>query len=395
MADTATQVLVAVYPGLDLATSEFDALAARIKAKEITAEAAILVTHDADGKVVVRQTADHLGRKGAGWGGGVGVLVGPGRTAPARGHRRRRRRRRPDGQVRQQAPGDRARGQARRAPPAGSAVVIAMYEKDQELAIGQALGGALGRSIVETDKGSSLALKDSLGEAMGKFQPDRTVLPIPDRTFGGSIGRTMDTSVADWSMIPGAKPPEGAPNVLIVLVDDAGFGGPDTFGGDIRTPEPDPRPAGGPDLQPLPRDGGLLAHARGPPDRAQPPPRGHGRHRRVPGAVPGLHRPAPAHDRAAAQDPAGERVRHRRLRQVAHDARPGHGSGGPVPVLAAGVGLRPLVGLPDRRGRPVRPGHRPGQHRHRRAGGQGREALLLPGRHHGQVGRVAPQRPGP
>ena len=38
-------------------------------------------------------------------------------------------------------------------------------------------------------------------------------------------------------MIPG---PEGArtarPNVLIVLIDDAGFGGPDTFGGGIRTP---------------------------------------------------------------------------------------------------------------------------------------------------------------
>ena len=36
----------------------------------------ILVGKDADGKVVVADTGNHLGRKGAGWGGGVGVLVG-------------------------------------------------------------------------------------------------------------------------------------------------------------------------------------------------------------------------------------------------------------------------------------------------------------------------------
>jgi arylsulfatase len=50
------------------------------------------------------------------------------------------------------------------------------------------------------------------------------------------MGRTLDTSVADWMMIPGPKAPDGAPNVLIVLIDDAGFGEPDTFGGPINTP---------------------------------------------------------------------------------------------------------------------------------------------------------------
>ena len=35
---------------------------------------------------------------------------------------------------------------------------------------------------------------------------------------------------------PATKAPDDAPNVLIVLIDDAGFGGPDTFGGGIRTP---------------------------------------------------------------------------------------------------------------------------------------------------------------
>ncbi len=85
--------------------------------------------------------------------------------------------------------------------------------------------------------GSKLTdLKTSLAEAMGKFSPDRTVLPIPDRAFGGTAGRTLRDSVADWSMIPGPKAPEGAPNVLVVLIDDAGFGGPDTYGGPVSSP---------------------------------------------------------------------------------------------------------------------------------------------------------------
>ena len=58
---------------------------------------------------------------------------------------------------------------------------------------------------------------------MGKFVPDRTVLPIPDRNFGGTIGRTLDESVADWTIVPGPKAPEGAPNVLLVMIDDAGL----------------------------------------------------------------------------------------------------------------------------------------------------------------------------
>ncbi len=66
--------------------------------------------------------------------------------------------------------------------------------------------------------------------------PDRTVLPIPDPKFGGAVGRTIDKSKGDWSILSGVKAPAGAPNVLIVLIDDAGFGGPDTFGGAIHTP---------------------------------------------------------------------------------------------------------------------------------------------------------------
>jgi arylsulfatase len=107
---------------------------------------------------------------------------------------------------------------------------------EQRLAVEQALPNALAKSIVQTDKKGMRALKDGLAEAMGKFVPDRTVLPIPDRSFGGAIGRTIDQSVPDWTIIPGPHAPEGAPNVLVVLIDDAGFGQPDSFGGPIATP---------------------------------------------------------------------------------------------------------------------------------------------------------------
>jgi hypothetical protein len=65
---------------------------------------------------------------------------------------------------------------------------------------------------------------------------EQHTLPIRDREFGGTMGRTLDQSTPDWSIVAGPTPPDGVPNVLIVLIDDAGFGGPETFGGAIRTP---------------------------------------------------------------------------------------------------------------------------------------------------------------
>jgi arylsulfatase len=65
---------------------------------------------------------------------------------------------------------------------------------------------------------------------------DRSSLPIRRETFAGVVGRTLDGSQPDWNLIGHPVPPEGAPNVLLVLIDDAGFGNPGTFGGPIRTP---------------------------------------------------------------------------------------------------------------------------------------------------------------
>jgi arylsulfatase A-like enzyme len=67
-------------------------------------------------------------------------------------------------------------------------------------------------------------------------EPDRTRLPIRRPSFGGVANRTLAGSEPDWNLIGHVEPPEGSPNVLLVLIDDAGFGNPSTFGGPIDTP---------------------------------------------------------------------------------------------------------------------------------------------------------------
>jgi len=64
----------------------------------------------------------------------------------------------------------------------------------------------------------------------------REVLPIPDRAYQGLI--TYDAKDPDTSFPPiePLRPPPGAPNVLVVLIDDCGFGASSAFGGPIATP---------------------------------------------------------------------------------------------------------------------------------------------------------------
>lgn len=60
------------------------------------------------------------------------------------------------------------------------------------------------------------------------------VLPRPEQSFKGKIGRTAAESKPDFP-----KPieaPKGAPNVLLIMTDDVGFGAASTFGGPIPTP---------------------------------------------------------------------------------------------------------------------------------------------------------------
>jgi Sulfatase len=64
----------------------------------------------------------------------------------------------------------------------------------------------------------------------------RTVLPIPDRVPVGLT--TYDAKDPDTKFPPirQLRPPTGAPNVLVILIDDVGYGASSAFGGPCYTP---------------------------------------------------------------------------------------------------------------------------------------------------------------
>src|SRR5512140_3617276 len=66
---------------------------------------------------------------------------------------------------------------------------------------------------------------------------DGKQLPAPDPKFGGVIKNDALQSKPWWA--PRIVPPKDAPNVLLIITDDAGFGVPSTFGGVIPTPTMD------------------------------------------------------------------------------------------------------------------------------------------------------------
>jgi arylsulfatase len=66
---------------------------------------------------------------------------------------------------------------------------------------------------------------------------DGKQLPPPDPKFGGVIEEKASDSKSWWA--PRIVPPKGAPNVLLIMTDDQGFGAPSTFGGVIPTPSMD------------------------------------------------------------------------------------------------------------------------------------------------------------
>src|SRR5690348_1090449 len=67
---------------------------------------------------------------------------------------------------------------------------------------------------------------------------NREILPIPDRNYAGPVwyDAELPPPGAEFPPIEPIRPPEGAPNVLIVLIDDVGFGATSAFGGPIATP---------------------------------------------------------------------------------------------------------------------------------------------------------------
>jgi arylsulfatase len=66
---------------------------------------------------------------------------------------------------------------------------------------------------------------------------------MPFRPFEGVIGATCEGSKEDRPKLP--TPPEGAPNVVVILLDEVGHGQTRTCAGPVSTPERDQRAADG------------------------------------------------------------------------------------------------------------------------------------------------------
>ena len=77
----------------------------------------------------------------------------------------------------------------------------------------------------------------TLGSANATTTVEGKQLPAPPPKFGGVIKESAKDSTPWWP--PRVVPPKGAPNVLLIMTDDQGYGVPGTFGGVIPTPSLD------------------------------------------------------------------------------------------------------------------------------------------------------------
>jgi len=91
------------------------------------------------------------------------------------------------------------------------------------VAIMACLGSALAQQVTGTP-GSPSATTTIKGNQ----------IPVPPPKFGGVIKETLEGSKTWWP--PRLVPPKSAPNVLLIMTDDQGYGVSGTFGGVIPTP---------------------------------------------------------------------------------------------------------------------------------------------------------------
>lgn len=84
-----------------------------------------------------------------------------------------------------------------------------------------------------------LTLLPFLLTAPGLAATERTVLPPPAPEFAGKIGQTYKDSTPDWTPALPLQAPDGAPNILLIVLDDVGYGQLGSYGGPIETPNLD------------------------------------------------------------------------------------------------------------------------------------------------------------
>lgn len=79
-------------------------------------------------------------------------------------------------------------------------------------------------------------MASSNGKANSSKDVQREVLPIPDQPYSGFVAYDAKDPDSKFPPIEPLRPPKGAPNVLIVLIDDVGFGASSAFGGPCQAP---------------------------------------------------------------------------------------------------------------------------------------------------------------
>ena len=180
------------------------------------------------------------------------------------------------------------------------------------------LGFALGSVLA---LGAAAAFAQGAAPARVVLPTDRTVLPLPEPKYPPIT--VLDARNATPPPRFEVAAPAGAPNVLIVLIDDMGFGQSSAFGGPIHMPTVEQLAEGGAPLQRVPHHGALLADALGAAERPQPPREQLRLDRRIRHRLPRADGPAPQQRGARRRDAPPERLQHRRVREVPRDARPG------------------------------------------------------------------------
>lgn len=85
-----------------------------------------------------------------------------------------------------------------------------------------------------TSESNNSSHSNSIGSPNAVSTISGEQLPAPDQKFGGVIKENALQSKPWWP--PRIVPPKRAPNILLIMTDDVGFGAPSTFGGVIPTP---------------------------------------------------------------------------------------------------------------------------------------------------------------
>lgn len=91
--------------------------------------------------------------------------------------------------------------------------------------------------VLAVDPAHAQKITGTPGSPSATTTIDGQQLPAPDPKFGGVIKNDALESTPWWA--PRIVPPKDAPNILLIITDDAGFGVPSTFGGVIPTPTMD------------------------------------------------------------------------------------------------------------------------------------------------------------